>query len=328
MHHLPAGPPLRARLSASLRYLLDRLLLLLPPRPRLRLSARRLAFGLGFTVVLIGLMVAVPVSGAGDDGETPWALDSSSTTAAEHGSDEPVVEMGIDGRDGSSSASRAERGSSAGRQTSAATSDQPAPQGSSEAPAGTEPAPGSTTPDTQTDTTTSAPDSTTADPGTTAATPDTAASAPAATGRTSRQAPSGTPTVTHPPAGGTQPAGDAAGQVVALVNAERAQAGCGSVTADSALAAVARAHSADMRDRGFFDHVNPDGLDPFARAAAAGLSARAENIARGQQDAAAVMAAWMNSSGHRANILDCDLTRLGVGVATGGNGPYWTQLFA
>jgi uncharacterized protein YkwD len=115
--------------------------------------------------------------------------------------------------------------------------------------------------------------------------------------------------------------------VLALVNQERAAAGCGAVTADAALAGVARAHSADMRDRGFFDHTNPDGQDPFDRAAAAGLSARAENIARGQADAAAVMESWMNSPGHRRNILDCDLTRLGVGVAEGAGGPWWTQLF-
>ncbi|WP_246063250.1 CAP domain-containing protein [Blastococcus colisei] len=116
-------------------------------------------------------------------------------------------------------------------------------------------------------------------------------------------------------------------QVLALVNTERAAAGCGPVSADAGLTAVARAHSEDMRDRGFFDHVNLDGLDPFDRADRAGVSARAENIARGQQSAAEVMTSWMNSSGHRANILDCGLTRLGVGVAQGGGGPWWTQLF-
>jgi uncharacterized protein YkwD len=54
---------------------------------------------------------------------------------------------------------------------------------------------------------------------------------------------------------------------------------------------------------------------------------RAENIAEGQQTPAAVMTAWMNSAGHRANILDCSLTTLGVGVATGSGGPWWTQDF-
>jgi uncharacterized protein YkwD len=116
--------------------------------------------------------------------------------------------------------------------------------------------------------------------------------------------------------------------VLALVNTERAAAGCGALVADAGLAGVARAHSEDMRDRGFFSHDNPDGLDPFQRAERAGLSAQAENIAVGQRDAAAVMADWMSSPGHRANILDCGLTRLGVGVATGSGGPWWTQLFA
>jgi len=100
------------------------------------------------------------------------------------------------------------------------------------------------------------------------------------------------------------------------------------VADDPALAAVARAHSADMRDRGFFDHTNPSGQSPWDRATAAGITyARAENIARGQADAAAVMAAWMGSAGHRANILNCELGRLGTGVATGSGGPWWTQLF-
>ena len=83
-----------------------------------------------------------------------------------------------------------------------------------------------------------------------------------------------------------------------------------------------------MRDRGFFAHDDPDGRSPFDRAAASGLSARAENIARGQADAAAVVGSWMTSPGHRANILDCRLRSLGVGLATGSGGPWWTQLFA
>ena len=133
------------------------------------------------------------------------------------------------------------------------------------------------------------------------------------------------------PAPAAAPAAPAGGgteeQVVALVNQERAAAGCGPVSADGGLASVARAHSEDMRDRGFFDHTNLDGLDPFDRADRAGVAARAENIARGQVDAADVMNSWMNSAGHRANILNCGLTRLGVGIAEGGGGPWWTQLF-
>ncbi len=129
------------------------------------------------------------------------------------------------------------------------------------------------------------------------------------------------------PAAGT-PAQGVEGQVVALVNQQRAAAGCPAVSADEPLARVARAHSADMRDRGYFSHTSPEGLSPFDRAAAAGVpGSRAENIAMGQPDAAAVMAAWMASPGHRTNILDCGLTRLGVGVAQGPGGPWWTQLF-
>ena len=137
------------------------------------------------------------------------------------------------------------------------------------------------------------------------------------------------PAAPAPPPPAAVPAGsDRAGQVLALVNQERAAAGCGPLVADSRLAAVAAAHSADMRDQGFFDHTNLAGLSPFDRAEAAGVPARAENIARGQGDAAAVMSAWMDSAGHRSNILDCGLTRLGVGIADGGGGPWWTQLFA
>ena len=132
----------------------------------------------------------------------------------------------------------------------------------------------------------------------------------------------------RPPSAAVSAGLDRAGQVLALVNQERAAAGCPPLAADSRLAAVAAAHSADMRDQGYFDHVNLAGLSPFDRAEAVGLSARAENIARGQGDAAAVMASWMDSAGHRSNILDCGLTRLGVGVADGGGGPWWTQLFA
>ncbi|MCU1410676.1 MAG: hypothetical protein JWR04_1383, partial [Rhodoglobus sp.] len=120
----------------------------------------------------------------------------------------------------------------------------------------------------------------------------------------------------------------AEGEVLTLVNAQRVANGCGSLTYDEGLASVARLHSADMAQRDYFSHTTPEGLDPFQRAEAAGQSASAENIAAGQATAAAVMESWMNSAGHRANILNCSLTRLGVGVSYGGSyGIYWTQLF-
>jgi uncharacterized protein YkwD len=126
------------------------------------------------------------------------------------------------------------------------------------------------------------------------------------------------------------PLGAFAQEVLDLTNAQRAQNGCQALTANATLTSVAQAHSADMAARGFFDHINPDGRSPFDRMSAAGYSysLAAENIAAGQATPAAVVDAWMNSSGHRANILNCKLTELGVGYATGGSyGTYWTQDF-
>ncbi|UUU30627.1 CAP domain-containing protein [Streptomyces sp. CA-210063] len=116
--------------------------------------------------------------------------------------------------------------------------------------------------------------------------------------------------------------------VLLLVNEERAKAGCSPVAADSDLAKLAEAFSEDMALRGFFDHTNPDGEDPWDRAAAFGIiGLGGENIARGQATAEAVMEAWMNSPGHKANILNCDFKTLGVGVHMGDGGPWWTQDF-
>ncbi|KQX93778.1 MULTISPECIES: CAP domain-containing protein [Streptomyces] len=125
------------------------------------------------------------------------------------------------------------------------------------------------------------------------------------------------------------PAGTSAqAAVIALVNQERAKAGCSPVTARASLTALAQAFSEDMAARGFFDHTDPDGATPWDRAAKAGVEGLGgENIARGQADAQAVMDAWMNSDGHRANILNCDYTTLGVGVHMGSGGPWWTQDF-
>ncbi|MFE9537567.1 CAP domain-containing protein [Streptomyces sp. NPDC006691] len=120
----------------------------------------------------------------------------------------------------------------------------------------------------------------------------------------------------------------AAATVMSLVNQQRAQAGCSPVAADPALAALATAFSDDMAARGFFDHTDPDGHTPWDRAAKAGVQGLGgENIARGQADAKAVMDAWMNSPGHRANILNCAYKSLGVGVHFGPGGPWWTQDF-
>ncbi|MBK3623559.1 CAP domain-containing protein [Streptomyces sp. MBT49] len=120
----------------------------------------------------------------------------------------------------------------------------------------------------------------------------------------------------------------AAAEVLKLVNEERAKVGCSAVSANSALSDLAEQFSDDMAARGFFDHTDPDGATPWDRAAKAGISGLGgENIARGQADAAAVMEAWMNSPGHKANILNCDFKTLGVGVHLGSGGPWWTQDF-
>ncbi|WP_432247738.1 CAP domain-containing protein [Streptomyces sanyensis] len=135
----------------------------------------------------------------------------------------------------------------------------------------------------------------------------------------------------EPAAPGTSAPSEASALAAALftlVNEERAAVGCAPVTADAALSGLARAHSADMAARGFFDHTDPDGADPWDRAEKAGVTdLGAENIARGQADAGAVMNAWMQSEGHRANILNCDFTTMGVGIHEGDGGPWWTQNF-
>ncbi|MFF3321002.1 CAP domain-containing protein [Streptomyces sp. NPDC002889] len=132
------------------------------------------------------------------------------------------------------------------------------------------------------------------------------------------------------PAAPTTPSAETTAEaaVLKLVNDEREKVGCSPVKADPGLAKLADAFSVDMAERGFFDHTNPDGATPWDRAAKAGVTnLGGENIARGQADAAAVMDAWMNSEGHRQNILNCDYKTLGVGVFMGDGGPWWTQDF-
>ncbi|MFU8850308.1 CAP domain-containing protein [Micromonospora sp. SL1-18] len=117
-------------------------------------------------------------------------------------------------------------------------------------------------------------------------------------------------------------------QVVDLVNQERAKAGCKAVTVDDKLTLAAQRHSQDQADHQTMTHDGSDGSDAGARLDRVGYAWRAygENVAWNQQSPAAVMDAWMNSPGHRANILNCSFTEIGVGVARS-NGPYWTQDF-
>ena len=115
-------------------------------------------------------------------------------------------------------------------------------------------------------------------------------------------------------------------EVVDFVNGERAKTGCDPLTMDPKLAQAAQDHSTDMAERDYFDHTTPEGLTFADRIVNAGYpTPGAENIAVGQQNAEDVMDAWMNSDGHRANILNCDLKTIGVGLAE--DGMYWTQDF-
>ncbi|MGW3286281.1 CAP domain-containing protein [Streptomyces sp. NPDC001002] len=121
-----------------------------------------------------------------------------------------------------------------------------------------------------------------------------------------------------------------AAEVVDLTNRERARAGLPPLAIDPLLTRAAQAHSADMVARAFYSHTDPEGGQPWDRAARAGSRRRTigENIACGQRSAAEVVEGWMNSPGHRANILKPDFTHIGIGFAGGGpSGTYWTQLF-
>jgi uncharacterized protein YkwD/stress response protein SCP2 len=120
-----------------------------------------------------------------------------------------------------------------------------------------------------------------------------------------------------------------AGEVIALTNAERTRAGLPPLSADTLLTTAAQAHSADMVARAFYSHTSPEGSQPWDRAAAVGCARRTigENIACGQRSAAEVVRGWMDSPGHRANILKPGFTHIGIGLAGGGKaGTYWTQL--
>ncbi|MEW2428342.1 CAP domain-containing protein [Micromonospora sp. NPDC047644] len=118
-------------------------------------------------------------------------------------------------------------------------------------------------------------------------------------------------------------------EVVDLVNAERAKAGCQALSINTKLMTAAQRHSQDQADNKNMSHTGSDGSNAGTRLDRVGYTWRTygENVAWNQQTPAAVMDAWMNSSGHKANILNCAFTEIGVGIANS-NGPYWTQVFA
>lgn len=116
-------------------------------------------------------------------------------------------------------------------------------------------------------------------------------------------------------------------EVVRLVNVERSKQGLSPLTIDWELARVAKYKSQDMHDRNYFSHTSPTYGSPFEMMKNFGISYKAagENIAKGQKSAAQVVQAWMNSAGHRANIMSTKYTHIGVGYVADGH--YWTQMF-
>jgi uncharacterized protein YkwD len=119
---------------------------------------------------------------------------------------------------------------------------------------------------------------------------------------------------------------DGTDAVVALVNQEREEAGCDPVTVDSRITAAAQDHSQDQADMGKMTHTGSDGSTVGKRITRAGFtwSKVGENVASGTTSAERVMQMWMNSSAHRANILNCSFENIGVARVGG----YWTQDFA
>lgn len=116
-------------------------------------------------------------------------------------------------------------------------------------------------------------------------------------------------------------------QVVELTNQQRAQAGLEPLEADIALSQVARDKSEDMATNQYFDHQSPTYGSPFDMMQAYGVNYQTagENIAKGQRTPEEVVNAWMNSEGHRENIMNPNFTHIGIGHVESGN--YWTQMF-
>ncbi|ARK31239.1 CAP domain-containing protein [Halalkalibacter krulwichiae] len=116
-------------------------------------------------------------------------------------------------------------------------------------------------------------------------------------------------------------------QVIDLTNVERRNNGLPDLQADASLSNVARAKSNDMQQNNYFSHTSPTYGSPFDMMRDFGVqyNTAGENIAQGQRTPEEVVQAWMNSEGHRANILNREYTHIGVGYQESGN--YWTQMF-
>jgi uncharacterized protein YkwD len=146
-----------------------------------------------------------------------------------------------------------------------------------------------------------------------------------------RPAPPTTPMAPVAPAPASPAASGWQAEMLALVNAERAKAGLNPMALCGTINRAAQSYAEAMAARGVLSHTGADGSTPATRMRAAGYVAApgqrymygAENIAQGYRDVPAVMTGWMNSSGHRANILAPATTHLGVGRS----GNWWVQNF-
>lgn len=139
-----------------------------------------------------------------------------------------------------------------------------------------------------------------------------------------------TTTVTTTPSQNTQFTANAMElEVIRLVNEERKKEGLAPFTHSPELSKVARAKSQDMADKNYFSHTSPTYGDPFAMMKSFGIKYRTagENIAKGYYSAESVVKGWMNSSGHRANILNPSFNKIGVGYVNANGTTYWTQQF-
>lgn len=127
-----------------------------------------------------------------------------------------------------------------------------------------------------------------------------------------------------------------ANETLSLMNAARANAGCGPLVISDTLTTIAQQHAQDMASNDFFSHVNLQGLDAGDRADQAGYPwlKIAENIGGGQSSAQEIYTSWMNSSSHRANIENCSLKETGIGYVYVQNDQgsqtwshYWVEVF-
>jgi len=147
---------------------------------------------------------------------------------------------------------------------------------------------------------------------------------------TSAQSAAPRPWAPTPPRSGTVPAGgystpsSQVAQILERVNTERRAKGCQPLELDTRLMTVSQSHAKDMAARDFFDHTSPDGTSPGDRATTSGFPhGIGENLAAGYSAVETVMAGWMNSPGHRANILNCTYTVTGIGYDPGSVGTAW-----